>query len=719
MPHIHFIAIGGSIMHQLAIALHQKGYQITGSDDEIFDPAKSNLFKHGLLPETIGWFPNKLTSETEGVILGMHARKDNPELLAAQSMNIPIYSFPEYIYEQSKNKKRVVVSGSHGKTTITSMLMHVLKYWQYDFDYLVGAALEGFPYSVRITENAPLIIIEGDEYLSSPLHRIPKIHFYQPHIALMSGIAWDHMNVFPTFDNYLSQFQKFVDGIENGNTFIYNQEDKYVNELGKNAEHLTTKAYQTPDFGIIEQQYFVKSPTAKQMIPLQIFGNHNLQNMEGARLVCNELGISNEQFYEAIQQFKGAARRLELVAEGKETIIYKDFAHAPSKVQATTQAMKDRQPDRKLVACLELHTYSSLNKDFLPNYRHTLQAADHAIVFFKEHTLAIKKLPPLSIEEVHQTFDHPNLQVFTQSDALIAELNNINWSQTNLLFMSSGNFGGINMKDIAKFALPKSPFPSNQPDMLQLKRPLAIFDLEATGINIAKDRIVEISILKVLPDGSEVSKTLRINPSIPIPPHVSEIHGIYDEDIKDAPTFAEVAKELDHFLKDCDFAGYNSNRYDIPLLNEEFLRVDMDLQIEQRKSIDVFRIFQKKESRDLKAAYKFYCDKQLENAHSAEADVKATYEVLMAQLGRYEDLQNDVKFLDEYTTDTSFVDFGRRLIRDEKGVIKINFGKHKGRPVEEVLTKHPQYYDWIMRNDFLLDTKKKLTAIRLQMKFKK
>lgn len=708
---IHFIAIGGSVMHQLAIALHNKGYAISGSDDEIFDPAASNLQKYDIFPKKLGWHPEKITKNLDAVILGMHARKNNPELLAAQQLNIPIYSFPEYIYEQSKNKKRVVIGGSHGKTSITAMIMHVLQYWDYEFDYLVGAKLAGFDYSVKITD-APIIILEGDEYLTSPLHPVPKFHCYHPNIALLSGIAWDHINVFPTFENYVSQFKIFAAGIEAEQTLIYNKEDDLLKEIAQEASHLKTIAYHSPDYTTEDGRFNLLWNSQK--IPLQIFGKHNLQNLEGARLVCRQLGVSDPQFFAAIRKFKGAARRLELVGENEHCAVYRDFAHAPSKVKATTNALNELHPGRQLIACLELHTYSSLNKAFLPQYAHALSAAQQAIVYFDAHTFAIKKLPPLSPSDVIAAFDHPNLQVFTQADELFAHLNGINWQYTDLLMMSSGNFGGINMKDITTFALSQQP--AKKQRMLQLKRPLAVFDLETTGVNLATDRIVEISILKIMPDGQQIVRTQRINPTIPIPEQTSLIHGIYDDDVKDAPTFADIAKDLFEFLKDCDVAGFNSNYFDVPVLMEEFLRLDMVFADENRRSVDVFKIFQRKEPRNLGAALKFYCNKELVNAHSAEADVRATYDVLVAQIQKYEDLENNVDFLHNFTQDaTKYIDSGRRMIEDEKGIARFNFGKHRNKPVTEVLRREPQYYDWIQRSNFLRDTKQKLKAIKEKM----
>lgn len=438
-------------MHQLAIALHQKNYKVTGSDDEIYNPARANLEKHGLLPTIEGWNEANITADLDAVILGMHARNDNPELLKAKQLSIPIFSYPAYIYEQSKDKKRVAIAGSHGKTTITAMVMHVLRYWKQDFDYLVGASLEGFDSSVKITEDAPIMVIEGDEYLSSPIHRHPKIHYYFPNVALLSGIAWDHINVFPTFENYVEQFHIFANKMETNGVLIYNREDALVAEVAERAKHLQTKAYQTPTFYVKNAQFVVQHKGSD--FPLQIFGRHNLQNMEGARLICEELDITSNDFFEAVQSFKGAARRLELLAEGKSSSIYRDFAHAPSKVQATTHAMNQLHEERELIACFELHTYSSLNRDFLPQYKDTLNAAKHAVVFFNDHTFAIKKLPKLSKEEVAAAFGHPNLQVFTEKNELIAYLNSINYTHKDLLLMSSGTFDQLNLQEIANFVV--------------------------------------------------------------------------------------------------------------------------------------------------------------------------------------------------------------------------------------------------------------------------
>jgi len=446
---VHFIAIGGSAMHNLAIALIRKGYQVTGSDDEIFEPSRGRLKNHGILPEEEGWYPEKITTELDSVILGMHAKKDNPELLKAQELGINIYSYPEYLYEQSKNKKRVVIGGSHGKTTITSMILHVLNYFNKPNDYMVGAQLEGFDVMVKMTEDAPVMILEGDEYLTSPIDMRPKFHVYQPDIALISGIAWDHINVFPTFDNYVEQFRIFVDLITKNGTHIYCELDEEVKKIGENVrEDITALPYSIPEHNI--ENGITKIIFHGQSIPLKVFGEHNLMNMNGARLVCNELGISDDEFFEAIQSFAGASKRLETVAQNEHTTVYKDFAHSPSKLVATTDAVKKQFKDRELVACIELHTYSSLSKEFLSHYKGCLDNADTAIVYFSEHALQLKRLPPITEEQVKEAFANPNLIVYTNSEKLQADLLSMNWKNKNLLMMSSGNFDGIEIAEFGK-----------------------------------------------------------------------------------------------------------------------------------------------------------------------------------------------------------------------------------------------------------------------------
>jgi UDP-N-acetylmuramate: L-alanyl-gamma-D-glutamyl-meso-diaminopimelate ligase len=446
---VHFIAIGGSAMHNLAIALHLKGYKVTGSDDEIFDPARSRLDAYGLLPEEFGWFPGKLDHTIGSIILGMHARGDNPELARAKELGLKIYSYPEFLYEQSKDKLRVVIGGSHGKTTITAMILHVLQRCGVDTDYMVGAKLEGFDVMVRLTKDAKVMVFEGDEYLTSALDLRPKFHLYKPDIALVSGIAWDHMNVFPTFENYISQFRVFMEMVPREGALIYCDEDIEVRKTAMAAEGEMLKlAYGVPEHRVENGKTVLQ--TAEGEFPLMIFGNHNLMNLEGARLVCNKLNISNSDFYKAISNFKGASNRLELIATREGFNAYRDFAHAPSKLKATLEAVKEQFPDRKLIACFELHTYSSLNKDFLDQYAGSMEKADVAVVYFSPHALALKKLPMLSLDDIKESFQKQGLLVFSESSKFQEFLLGQEYTNTNLLLMSSGNYDGLNVKDFAE-----------------------------------------------------------------------------------------------------------------------------------------------------------------------------------------------------------------------------------------------------------------------------
>lgn len=446
---IHFIAIGGAAMHNLALALHHKGYHISGSDDVIFDPSKSRLQDKGLLPKTFGWFPDKINQELDAVILGMHAKPDNPELLRAQELNLKIYSYPEFLYEQSKNKTRVVIGGSHGKTTITSMILHVLDYCDIEVDYMVGAQLEGFDRMVHLTAENDFIVLEGDEYLSSPIDRRPKFHLYQPNIALLSGIAWDHINVFPTFDNYVEQFQVFVDGIVKGGSITYNQEDETVRSVVEKSENTIRKfPYETPNYSVVDGITYLE--TEDGPMPLEIFGKHNLNNLMGAKWICQQMGVDEVDFYEAISTFKGASKRMEKLAEGKTSVVFKDFAHSPSKVNATTRAVKEQFPHKTVLACLELHTYSSLNAEFLEEYQGTLDAADKAVVFYSPHAVKIKQLAEVTIEQISQAFQRDDLSIFTDAEGFQNFLLSQNLENTALLFMSSGNYGGLDLTKISE-----------------------------------------------------------------------------------------------------------------------------------------------------------------------------------------------------------------------------------------------------------------------------
>ena len=442
---VHFIAIGGSAMHNLAIALCQKGITVTGSDDEIFDPAKSRLEKYGLLPKEFGWHPERITKDLDAVVLGMHARIDNPELLRAQELGLKIYSYPEYLYEQSKDKLRIVVGGSHGKTTTTAMILHVLAHCGIEADYMVGAQLKGFEVMVRLSHTAKVMVIEGDEYLTSPIDRRPKFHLYKPNVAIITGIEWDHINVFPTFDIYRDQFAQFINLIEPNGTLIYCDEDTEVHRVAveNHRTDIQKLPYVCPENVVENGVTYLANRT-----PLMVFGHHNLLNLTAARLACRQVGVTDEQFDEAISTFEGASKRLELVKKNDTCAVYKDFAHAPSKLRATIHAMREQYPNRRLVACMELHTFSSLTQEFLQQYAHSMDEADVRYVYFSQHALQLKKLPPLDPEEVKKAFGG-NVEVFTDSTAMVAKVKAMEWKNVNLLMMSSGNFDGIDFAQLA------------------------------------------------------------------------------------------------------------------------------------------------------------------------------------------------------------------------------------------------------------------------------
>ncbi len=449
MNKVHFIAIGGAVMHNLALALHHKGFIVTGSDDEFFEPSKSRLANAGLLPQTTGWHAERITPDLDAVILGMHAREDNPELIEARRLGIKVYSFPEYLYQQTRNKIRVVVGGSHGKTTTTSMIMHVLRTLGKDFDYMVGAQIEGFDTMVRLTEEAPVAIFEGDEYLSSPLDLTPKFHRYKPHVALLTGIAWDHINVFPTWDNYVSQFATFAQTIEQDGSLVYFNGDEQLCNI---AQHLRSDIKVLPYAGL---DYCLNGDTTVvtyegQQYNINVFGKHNMQNMHGAMLACMQIGVAPHDFLRAIESFSGAAKRLQKLKETTSSVAYLDFAHSPSKLKATTEAVRERYPNRKLVAVMELHTFSSLTKAFLPQYAHTMDAADMAYVYFNPEVVAHKRLEEFDIEAVEKAFENKSLKVYTDSVALKNEIQSIDYTDSVLLIMTSGNFSGIDIKSLAE-----------------------------------------------------------------------------------------------------------------------------------------------------------------------------------------------------------------------------------------------------------------------------
>ena len=444
---IHFIAIGGSAMHNLALALKNKGDKVTGSDDEIFNPSKSRLDSAGLLPEKFGWFPSKIHNGLDAVILGMHARENNAELLKAQSLHLNIYSYPEYLFEQSKDKVRVVIGGSHGKTTITSMILHVLQKVSINCDYMVGAQLQGFDTMVKITE-APIIILEGDEYLSSPIDSRPKFHLYKPHIALLSGIAWDHINVFPTFEFYLKQFEEFIEKIETGGYLTYCADDESLNVISSANPEIETEPYQLPEFTIEDGKTFLHFNN--EQIELKIFGTHNLLNMMGALNICRKLGVEESIFFHAMHSFKGASHRLEKIVEREGLIVYKDFAHSPSKVQATVKAVCEQYTDSKVIAILELHTFSSLSQTFLTEYKNSMNGPDISYVYFNPQTLINKNISDFSKELVHNSFDRKDLIVFTDNQMCFSSVQSELSSKTVVLLMSSGDFGGLVLEDFSR-----------------------------------------------------------------------------------------------------------------------------------------------------------------------------------------------------------------------------------------------------------------------------
>jgi UDP-N-acetylmuramate: L-alanyl-gamma-D-glutamyl-meso-diaminopimelate ligase len=450
MKSVHFIAIGGAVMHQLALALHRDGVQVTGSDDAIHDPAKTALLQTGLLPAEVGWFPEKITAGLDAVVLGMHAKGDNPELLQAQKLGLPVYSFPEYVYQVAKDKLRVAIAGSHGKTTITSMIMHVLQKRDKPFDYLVGAKLEGFAQSVQLSD-APIMLLEGDEYPASVLEKRPKIFFYHPQITLLSGIAWDHINVFPTYENYVSQFQTYLRNLDAGTTLVYNADDsEVVRVVTDSGTHLRAIPYSMPHYRYDEGKALLKTDSGTEL-PLAVFGRHNLLNLMGAKAICETLGVPADAFYEEIRDFSGASKRLEKAFETEKIIAFRDFAHAPSKLQATLDAVREAYPNRKLIALFELHTYSSLNKDFLDQYAGSMDAADDALVYFSSHALQLKRLESLQPETVHAGFGRPDLQVFDRVEVLqqeVAQLVAQSAEAVCLLLMSSGTFEGTDWQSV-------------------------------------------------------------------------------------------------------------------------------------------------------------------------------------------------------------------------------------------------------------------------------
>jgi len=455
MQRVHFIAIGGAAMHNLAIAISKKdNFQVTGSDDEIFEPSRSRLKEHGLLPDELGWFPERINKGLHAVILGMHATADNPELLRAKELGLKIYSFPEYLYQQTRSKTRIVIGGSHGKTTTTAMILFVLKQLKIDADYMVGAQIEGFDNMVKLSYESRIAVFEGDEYLTSSLDRRPKFHVYKPHIAVLTGIAWDHINVFPTFENYVEQFRIFTELMEVQGRLIYFDGDENLNEIAKHLRRdIVPFPYNTPEHEVRDGITYLLTKYGD--VSLKIFGEHNLQNMNAARLACRQIGVTDEQFYSVITEFPGASNRLQKISDTGNSVAYKDFAHSPSKLRATVSAVKQQYPDRKLIACMELHTFSSLTEEFLPQYAGCMKEADVAFVYYNPEVIQHKHLKDIDPEQVKQAFGGTNITVFTDSDALQQALRKLNYDNTALLLMTSGNFSGVNLKEFADELLKK------------------------------------------------------------------------------------------------------------------------------------------------------------------------------------------------------------------------------------------------------------------------
>ena len=449
MQRVHFIAIGGAAMHNLAIALSKKDdYEITGSDDEFFEPSLSRLREHGLLPKETGWYPEKITNHLSAVILGMHARADNPELIRAKELGIKIYSFPEYLYQQTRSKTRIVVGGSHGKTSTTAMILYVMNKLRFKADYMVGAQIEGFENMVQLSYDSRVAVFEGDEYLTSPIDLRPKFHLYKPHIAILTGVAWDHINVFPTFENYVEQFRLFVETMEIQGRLIYFSGDEVLEDIAKNCRNdIITFPYKTPKYEIRNGLTYIKTRNGE--VELKIFGEHNLQNMEAARLACRQIGIMDDKFYEAIADFTGASNRLQKIVEKPDRVAFKDFAHSPSKLKATVKAVRRQYPDRQLIACMELHTFSSLTSEFLPQYADSMNEADIAFVYYNPEVIHHKQLEELDPQNVKEAFGGENVTVFTDTNLLQAKLKSMNYDNSALLLMSSGNFSGINLADFA------------------------------------------------------------------------------------------------------------------------------------------------------------------------------------------------------------------------------------------------------------------------------
>ena len=447
MKKVHFIAIGGSVMHNLAITLKQLGYEVSGSDDKIYDPSKSRLEKQNLLPDKLGWNPNTIDEEIDFIVLGMHAKKENPELIRALELGCKIYSYPELIYEFSKTKTRIVIGGSHGKTTVTAMILHVLSFYNINIDYLLGAQIEGFEKMVNLTKSNEFILIEGDEYLSSPIDKSPKFHKYNSNIAVITGIAWDHINVFPSFENYVSQFEKFIESITDGGVLVFNSNDDLVTKIVNSSTKSIRKIqYSTVDHELINGTTYIK--TSEGNIPLEVFGDHNLSNLCAAKQICSLLGVFDDEFYAAIANFKGASNRLETIYRDNFKIIIKDFAHSPSKLKASIDAVKKQFLNKNIIAVYELHTFSSFSKDFINEYYGTLSNADIKIIYYDKDVSGKRSEIEIDDKIIKVAFGSNDLKVISSKNILVKNILDNSFNNSVLLLMSSGNFSSLNVNSL-------------------------------------------------------------------------------------------------------------------------------------------------------------------------------------------------------------------------------------------------------------------------------
>ncbi|MFT3753033.1 MAG: Mur ligase family protein [Paludibacter sp.] len=450
MQRVHFIAIGGVAMHNLAITICKKNnFEVTGSDEEFTEPVRRRLEEYGLLPDKLGWFPDKINKGLSAVVIGINAKEDNPELIRAKELGLKIYSVPEYLFLQTRSKTRIVVSGSHGKTTVTAMILFVLKNLKIDADYMISSQIEGFDNMVKLTYESRIAVFEGDEFLTSPIDRRPKFHLYKPHIAVLTGIKWDHINVFPTLENYVQQFRKFTELMEVQGRLIYFDGDEQLNKMAETLRRdIVSFAYNTPDHEVRNGVTYLKTRYGE--ILLQVFGQFNLQNLDAARLACRQIGVTDEQFYSVISEFPGVSNRLEKIAESNETIVYRDFAHSPTQLKATIKAVKNQHPDRKLIACFELQTVTSLTDDFLPQYANCMAGVDVAFVYFNPDTVKQLNLNKISSSQVKAAFGGENLTVFTDPNEMQQSIRALKYENSVLLFMTSGTFDGLNLTGITK-----------------------------------------------------------------------------------------------------------------------------------------------------------------------------------------------------------------------------------------------------------------------------